>query len=198
MTVCYLTVAQATCDYSSLRDLLGRRVLVHLQVNTKDVLARELRRGFSDLVWFTSDLGAVVCMLGAFRWVPLQGACVVDHCESLLGNESMPICRAERHAEEMANQPTWTGTGFASHERDYYHATVVCTSDPCQSLVCAGGHDTDPTCCVETVAGEPCEPVPNHRMNVIKSVNLLYSEPCLLTELCPCLSRCGGMMKGRW
>lgn len=83
---------------------------------------------------------------------------MVDHCESL-GNESMPICRAERHAEEMANQPIWTGNGFASHGRDYYHATVVCTSDPCQSLECSGGHDTDPTCCVETVAGSPCEPI---------------------------------------
>ena len=172
---------------------MGRRVPLHLQVNTKTSCTRIVARFSVTWVWFTK-------LLGACRWVPLQGACVIDHCESLHGNESMPICRAERHAEEMANQPIWTGNGFASHERDYFHATVVCTSDPCQSLDCAGGHDTNPTCCVETVAGEPCEPVLNPLMNAIKSVNLpLFPEHmCHLTQLCLCLSRYGGMMMGRW
>ena len=91
------------------------------------------------------------------RWVPLQSACVHDHCDSV-ANETLPTCPAQRHAHEMAAQPAWTGSGFASHAMDYFHATVVCTTNPCGTVQCLGGHDATPTCCVETVDGTPCSP----------------------------------------
>jgi hypothetical protein len=58
------------------------------------------------------------------RWVPLQSSCIEDHCLSV-ANETLPVCPAQRHAHEMAAQPTWTGSGFVTSSDDYFHATVL-------------------------------------------------------------------------
>jgi hypothetical protein len=63
------------------------------------------------------------------------------HCESV---EEHPVCPGMRFAVENAN-------------RDYYHAGVICSVDPCASEPpCTSGHVADPTCCSENVDGVPC------------------------------------------
>eukprot|EP01046_Picozoa_sp_COSAG06_P057453 COSAG06_NODE_11208_length_1545_cov_1.602351_2_plen_293_part_00 len=73
-------------------------------------------------------------------------------------NRNLSTVSNLRLVRVCADQPIWTGHGFASHSGDYFHATVVCAADPCATARCTAGHDSTPTCCVETVDGTPCEP----------------------------------------
>jgi hypothetical protein len=72
----------------------------------------------------------------------MQGDCHRTRCDAV---EAHPTCPGIRAAVYQDNS-------------DYYHSTVLCATDPCASEECdAAGEDV--ACCVENVAGTPCQPV---------------------------------------